>query len=63
MTKLADDYVDLHRFAFELRKADVDDKYTRLLFDGAVKPPILVSIICSNQWVAAVGKMKVDSKI
>ena len=49
-------------FAYELRKADVFDKYTYELLNGCVKPCSLVDIICSNKWMPVQGRMVVDSK-
>lgn len=44
------DQGNLHRFAYELRKADNETSlYTKLFLVGRVKP-ILLDLYLSNQW-------------
>jgi hypothetical protein len=50
------------KFAYELRKIDVDNKYSYNLMNGQVKPNILVDIICSNKWNVEESRMMVDPK-
>ena len=47
---LSTDPVELFAFAYELRKADVEDKYALRFLYGFVKPSILVDIIMANKW-------------
>lgn len=41
---------DLFAFAFNLRKQDTNNKYTRLFLEGNIKSTILIEIFCSNVW-------------
>lgn len=40
----------IFKFAYELRKFDVSDKYSYELLNGQVRPEIFVDIICANKW-------------
>ena len=42
--------VDFLKFAYELRKADTDDKYTENLLKDYVKVPVLLELIKANSW-------------
>lgn len=57
---LSHSFSELVQFAYELRKQDVEDRYTYAFINGQVRPPILVDVICSNQWNNATQKMEVD---
>ena len=50
VTNIAKDLTELFMFSFELRKQDVNDEYSYDLLNGAVKPCILVDVICNNFW-------------
>ena len=41
---------DLLNFAYELRKHDTENKFTRRLLEKRVEPQIFVDIIVSNKW-------------
>ena len=38
------------KFAYELRKHDTNDQFTRKLLDNNVQPVVLVDIIAANKW-------------
>ena len=42
--------VNFLKFAFELRKADTDDKYTYKILKDYVKVPVLLELIKANSW-------------
>lgn len=63
ITKLSDDSIEFHKFAFELRKVDPSNHYSFDLLNGQVKPRALVDIICSNTWIPAQKRMKVDGNV
>ena len=44
------DNKDFFSFACALRENDTQDKDTRRLLDGRLKPAVLVDIICSNEF-------------
>lgn len=46
-------------FAYELRRQDLEDKYSFEFINGNVKPSILVDIIMSNYWDKDEDCMKV----
>lgn len=46
----ARDQVSLLSFSCELRKCDIDNKFTRRFLDDQVRPTALVDIIAQNQW-------------
>lgn len=48
---------NLIKFAYELRKQDLNDEYSNTLLEGQVQPNVLVQIIMSNQWNTEQGKM------
>ena len=50
VTNIAKDLTDLFMFSFELRRQDTKDEYSYDLLNGAVKPCILVDVICNNVW-------------
>jgi hypothetical protein len=60
--ELAADPEQILKFAYELRKQDIEDKYTLTLIDGQVRPPVLVEIILANKWNSEACKMTVDAK-
>ena len=41
---------DLFSFAFNLRKQDTSNKYTRMFLEGNIKSTILIEIFCANVW-------------
>ena len=41
---------DFFNFAYELRKHDIENKFTRKLLENRVKPDIFVDMIASNKW-------------
>lgn len=47
---IAKDQLHFYAFAYELRKADADNKYTRELLEGQVQPSALVDLILANEW-------------
>ena len=50
MSAISDDFADLVAFAFELRKADKEDKYSYALINGLIKTEILEKVILYNKW-------------
>lgn len=42
--------VHFMKFAYELRKHDTNDLFTRKLLDNNVHPVIIVDIISANKW-------------
>lgn len=60
MTELSKEADELVAFAYELRKQDVNDKYTYDFLNGQVKPSILVDIIMSNRWNEDAFEMQVQ---
>lgn len=51
---------ELFKFAYELRKFDTQEKYSKDFLNGQVRPDILVKIICSNKWNDSKKKMEAD---
>jgi len=51
---------ELFKFAYELRKIDSDNKYSRALLGQNLKSDILIQIICTNEWNAKNMKMGVN---
>ena len=49
------------KFAFELRKIDLLEKYTFPLLSGNVDPPILVDLAMSNKWNKYANKMEIEN--
>lgn len=41
---------DLFSFAFNLRKQDTSNRYTRMFLEGNIKSTILIEIFCANVW-------------
>lgn len=41
---------EILKFSFELRKQDVQNKYSVTFLTGNVRPPPLVDMIMSNKW-------------
>ena len=55
---MALDTVQLIKFCYHLRKADVEDKYSYEFLNGNIRPNVLVDMICCNKWDAAANQMK-----
>lgn len=60
--ELAADPEEILKFAYELRKQDVENKYSFNMLNGQVRPPALVEMILANKWDSQEGKMTVDAK-
>lgn len=58
--ELAVDPEEILRFAYELRKQDVNELYSLSFLNNQVRPPVLVQMILSNKWDSEAGKMIVD---
>lgn len=52
--------LELMGFAYELRKADTEDKYSEELLKGNVKSQVLIDIILSNKWNKMVKELVPD---
>ena len=50
VTDIQENNKDLFTFAYNLRKQDTNNNYTRLFLEGNVKSKILIEIICANIW-------------
>lgn len=59
---MAADPEELLKFAYELRKQDVEDKYSVAFLNEQVRPPVMVEMILANKWDSKAGKMTVDAK-
>lgn len=59
VTEIAQSPENLMKFAYELRKQDIDDEFSYGFLNGQVKPAILQDIILSNKWSKAFSKMVV----
>lgn len=54
-----DNFSDLCKFAFELRKLDLEDKFTYKMLNGNIAHDIIVKLICKNYWSQEEQVMKV----
>lgn len=62
VTQISYNEVDFCAFCYELRRQDLEDKYTHEFIYGQVKPHALVEIAKSNFWDSSTGQMKVQEK-
>ena len=48
VTELSFEHANFYRFVYELRKFDIDNKYSYEFLNGQVKTHSLVQMICAN---------------
>lgn len=60
--EMAVDPEEILKFAYELRKQDVQELYSLSFLNGQVRPPVLVEMFLANKWDSEAGKMTVEAK-
>lgn len=59
--EMAVDPEEILKFAYELRKQDVQELYSLSFLNGQVRPPVLVEMFLANKWDSEAGKMTVGA--
>ena len=60
MVESGNDLTQLFAFAYELRKADINDEFSQQLLKDNIEPQLITDIILSNSWDNKTQKMTVS---
>ena len=62
ITSISRSNSEFYKFAYELRKIDIQNQFTFEFLNGQVKPHCIVEMICANQWDTNSQTMKFNDK-
>lgn len=62
ITLIGKNPLNFTKFAYELRKQDVNDTYTYDFLNGQVHSQVLVKIVCANKWDSTLKRMVIGKE-